>query len=115
MLLYQQLPNISNNTDYPIGSDDHAYTGQVVLFPTTNVSCVNISTSFGMVVIKNKGTDSDWNHIRISPKDAVTLSTSVADTLCRAMGYTNAVLNSAWTKEKYEKMGYKFYGDVVNA
>ncbi len=107
----RELPYISNNTERE--DSDDGYTGQVVLFPTTNVS---VSTSFGMVVIKKKGTEGTiWKHISIFPDVAVTLSTSVADTLCRAMGYTNAVLNSAWTKGKYEEMGYQFYGDVNNA
>ncbi len=67
-----------------------------------------------MVAIKS--IEETWKHISIkSPEDAISsqIPTSVADTLCREMGYTNAKLNSVLTVGEYTKMvNFSYYDDA---
>ncbi len=85
--------------------------GEVTLFPTlTQYS--NISASFGMVAIKCGKEEADWKYISLD--DPNSLSKNVPDTLCRELGYTNAVPNSARTLEYYRAraINYSFVEEI---
>ena len=79
--------------------------GEVTLFPTST-KYSNISVSFGMVAIKCGKGGGDWKYISVD--DPNSLSKNVPDTLCRGLGFTNAVPNSARTLEYYQTLGYRF-------
>ncbi len=102
-------------TDKPIGYRDptgvNMVDGEVALFPTLTPQYPNISASFGMVAIKCGKEQDDWKYISVD--DPNSLSTNVPDTLCRGLGYTNAVPNSANTLKYYrEKIGYTFVEEI---
>ncbi len=88
------------------------FDGEVALFPTNTTQYSN-SVSFGMVVIKCSKGRGDWKFISID--DPNILSKNVPDTLCRGLGYTNAVSNSARTLEYYEEIGYSFVAEINEA
>ncbi len=77
--------------------------GEVALFPTNKL---NISASFGMVAIKCGKEAGDWKSISVD--DPNSLSKNLLDTLCRGLGYTNAVPNSARTFKYYSDINYTF-------
>ncbi len=87
--------------------------GEVALFPTNTTQYSNISVSFGMVAIKCGKANGDWKYITVD--DPYSLSKNVPDTLCRGLGYTNAVSNSARTLEYYEEIGYSFVAEINEA
>ncbi len=96
---------IFSPTDTPIGyrnpenTDEMA--GEIALFPPSTPQYSSTSVSFGMVAIKCSKEGNDWKLISVD--DPYSLSKNVPDTLCRGLGYTNAVPNSARTLEYYTK------------
>ncbi len=66
-----------------------------------------------MVATKCGKEQSDWKYISVD--DPTSLSKNVPDTICRQLGYTNAVPNSANTLKYYrEKIGYTFEDEAIN-
>ncbi len=103
-------------TDTPLGyrdpTGDKLADGEVALFPTLTPQYSTISASFGMVAIKCGKEGGDWKYISVD--DPNSLSKNVPDTLCRQLGYTNAVPNSANTLKYYrEKISYTFVDDAI--
>lgn len=77
---------------------DNGYSGQVALVPPTGVSQYIYSKSFGVVVFLEDQEQRGWSYI---VKDSSSFNYNVADTACRAMGFTHVVRNSVMTAEQY--------------
>ena len=84
--------------------NNNTYIGQVALVPPVDMVPLNLSFSWGIIVIK---TSQRWDYIW---KDK-SLDLNETDTICREMGYTHSVVNSLQTvqylrDEKYFELKY---------
>ena len=73
----------------------NAYHRQVALIPPTDVNYKFYTKSFGVVVfLKRKN---EWKYI----VEDSSFDFNIADTACRAMGFTHVVRNSVTTVQQY--------------
>ena len=80
-------------TARPRDTDNSAlttYRGQVALVPPETQVELNISRSYGVAIIRQGG--GRWEYIKKEPDHF--LDQAEADTLCRQMGFTHAMMNS---------------------
>ena len=91
---------------------DYAYVGQVALIPPVGISTFSYSNSVGVVVYLKE--TREWKFIVM--KDSSSFDINLADTACRAMGFTHAVWNSVTTVKQYTTSygGNYSFGDSMN-
>lgn len=83
------------------------YRGQVALIKPNFLDNRNVSHSHGVVRIAKGSSYEPWWFVYLSPKEL--LSQNTADTMCRQMGYTHAVLNSIMNKTVNSQVyGYNY-------
>ena len=75
---------------------DNAYLGQAALIPPSSVSAFNYTKSFGVVALLEE--PRQWRFI---VNDSISFDFNIADTACRAMGFTHVVRNSVTTVKQY--------------
>ena len=93
------------NITTQIPSQGHAYRGQVTLVPPTSAPA-NASHSYGAVIIKKEETDdAQWRFVNQGPQ---IVDKETADTMCRQMGYTDAVPNSVMNLSRAEMHGDEY-------
>ena len=76
-------------TTYNPAQSTDAYRGQVALIPPASSfqTGQSVSRSYGVVAVRQK---KEWQYI----KKRGNLNQAVADTFCREMGFTHALMNS---------------------
>ena len=75
---------------------ENAYLGQVALISPVGISTFSYSKSVGVVVFLE-----ELRQWRFIVKDSSSFDFNIADTACRAMGFTHVVRNSVTTVKQY--------------
>ena len=90
---------------------DNGYVKQVALIPPASVSTFGYSKSVGVVVYLQES--QEWRFI---VNDSSSFDFNIADTACRAMGFTHSVWNSVTTVKQYTTSygGNYSFGDSMN-
>ena len=87
-------------THSPFDRYSHGYIGQVTLFSPSVMNSYNATRSSGIVILKDSIESNTWRYF----KKNVLVGQKMADTVCRAMGFTHAVLNSVISKSQSDQI-----------
>lgn len=93
-------------THTPSAWDAHTYRGQVTLVPPTSMTDYNVSRSYGAVIVRESDAYNTWRYISVD----LQVKQEAADTMCREMGFTHAVMNTVANLSTSEYIyGYQYH------